>query len=151
MQFLNDLPTAQMKPTLPTIFSTIPAFQIFSYRTAPPLTMPNLKHPGTCYRSCKWPNVCMASKPPRQGEKKTPPKIAGIKAGHRRINGKNGKMSLMFPALFIQIHYTNRTECITFAKFSIQMTSRFIYIAMQACLCIKTTGAPVAPCFPRCS
>ncbi len=44
---------------------------------------------------------------------------------------KNGKMSLMFPALFIQIRYTNGTECIAFAKFSIQMTSWFMYIAMQ--------------------
>ena len=53
-------------------------------------------------------------------------------AGHRRINRKNGKMSAMFPALFIQIHWTSTTECITFAKFSIQMTSWMIHIAMQA-------------------
>lgn len=68
-----------------------------------------------------------------------------IKARHRRINRKKGKMSRMFPALFIQIHCTSTTECITFAKFSIQMTSWMIHIA--------STGTPRAACFstnPNC-
>ena len=76
----------------------------------------------------------MASKPPRHVFQLSWEKKNSIKARHRRINRKKGKMSRMFPALFIQIHCTSTTECITFAKFSIQMTSWMIHIA--------STGTP---------
>lgn len=127
-------------PSLPTIFAPIIAHSpLFWYGI--PLSMPNLKAQVRATEAANsqmfaWQANHLAMCFNFRGRKKN-----SIKARHRRINRKKGKMSLMFPALFIQIHCTSTTECITFAKFSIQMTSWIIHIANAS------TGTPRAACF----